>query len=338
MRPHRIRSLALALLVSAPAVAWAQEDDGPIKPPEIPTTPLPPEDKPVDAKPGATEDQVASTERRAQELFDEGKYEEAIGHWRFADGLRKDPGHEVSIGRALAKLGKLLEARELLRKLTSVELPPSAKTNEVDAHAAAEDVLRAVEKRIPKLDVAVRVKKGQKYIVRVDGSAVDVARLVKPIEVDPGKHALELEPQGGAVTKRSVDVKEATTEKVMVDLRPPPGFEVQKLAPYAFGLGAIGLGVGGVTGGLSLAKVNDVRSRCLDYHCLPADQSKADSAKTLGTVSTIGFIAGGVLAATGVVFLVWPRDPDAAPAAPTPKKTGLALGVGPGSVVLGGGF
>ena len=342
MRLLRTSSLALALVALGPGLAWAQDDDGPIKPPEIPSTTLPPEEKPADKdKPAPSEDQVASTERRAQELFDEGKFEEAIGHWRFADGLHHDPGHEVSIGRALAKLGKLLEARETFRKLTSVELPPNAKSNEVDAQAAAEDGARAVDARIPKLDVAVRAKKGTTYVVRLDGKSVELARLAKPLEVDPGAHTLEVEPLrgGGALVKRTVTVKESQIERVLVDLRPPPGFEVQKLAPVALALGAVSLGLGGVTGGLSLAKVNDVKSRCVDGHCPPDDQAKADSARTLGTVSTIGFIAGGALAVTGAVLLFWPRDADDAPApGKAPKRTGLALGVGPTGFVVGGGF
>ncbi len=357
MTPHRTSFVAIAILVLVPGIAWAGGDDAPIQPPDIPTTSLPPEDAPVDpGKPAPAEapDVVAAREfeRRAQELFDEGKYDDAIGFYRKAEARRPDPSHDVGVARALAKLGKLLEAREVFRKLTGVELPPNAPSSAVDAQAAAEDGARALEPRIPKLDVAVRTKKGARFIVRLDGAAIDPKLLAAPIQVDPGPHAIEVEPTrgGGSLVKRSVTAREGQTERVLVDLRPPPGFDVQKLAPYAIGLGVIGLGLGGVTGGLSLAKVSDVKSRCVEGHCPSTDQSKADSARTLGTVSTVGFVLGGALAVAGVVLIAWPstHDGDApvsapAPApgskpAPAPKTAAFTLGVGPGSVLVGGSF
>jgi hypothetical protein len=62
--------------------------------------------------------------------------------------------------------------------------------------------------------------------------------------------------------------------------------------------------VGAVTGLLALSKANDVKSRCDAGHCPAEDESKANSAKTLATVSTIGFVVGGVGVGAGAFLLI----------------------------------
>lgn len=84
----------------------------------------------------------------------------------------------------------------------------------------------------------------------------------------------------------------------------------------AGGVGIVGLGVGGVTGLVASGKHDD--SKCADDRC--PDQGGVDREKdaaTMATVSTIGFIAGGVLLAAGVVmYLVAPK---------AEKRTGYIL-------------
>jgi hypothetical protein len=76
----------------------------------------------------------------------------------------------------------------------------------------------------------------------------------------------------------------------------------------ALGVGAAGLVVGGITGGLVLGKHGDIIKSCPEGHCLPAQkasiQPEIDSYNRMGTIATIGFIAGGALAVTGVVLML----------------------------------
>jgi hypothetical protein len=78
------------------------------------------------------------------------------------------------------------------------------------------------------------------------------------------------------------------------------------LAPalVAFGVSAVALGVGGVAGAMSLSNVSDLRGRCPANRCAPEQQREIDSTKTLGTVSTVGFAAGGAALAVGAVLLL----------------------------------
>lgn len=94
----------------------------------------------------------------------------------------------------------------------------------------------------------------------------------------------------------------------------------------ALGVGGAGLVAGGVTGFMAMSKHSDLVSACGGKPCPPSKQSDVDSYNTLGLVSTVGFIVGGVGAAAGVALLVLQPNLVSAPAAPT---TGSGLRVMP---------
>jgi len=75
-----------------------------------------------------------------------------------------------------------------------------------------------------------------------------------------------------------------------------------------FGVGIVGLGLGAVTGAMTLSKANKVDPQCANDICAPAAKSDLDSAKTLGTISTIGFAVGAAGVVAGVVGLLLPRE------------------------------
>jgi hypothetical protein len=78
-------------------------------------------------------------------------------------------------------------------------------------------------------------------------------------------------------------------------------------------VGGVGLILGAITGGIALGDHSDIASSCPDPKNCPASvQSKIDSYHTMGTLSTVGFVAGGVLAVAGIVMWVL---------APSAKKT-----------------
>ena len=64
--------------------------------------------------------------------------------------------------------------------------------------------------------------------------------------------------------------------------------------------------MGGVAGGLALSKHDSLvdSAACDPDECLPSARSDVSGLDTLRTVSTTGFIVGGVLTATGVALLL----------------------------------
>lgn len=102
------------------------------------------------------------------------------------------------------------------------------------------------------------------------------------------------------------------------------------------GAGGVGIAVGGVAGVIALSDARSVKSACgPDYAtCDSASVDAASTGKTMATVSTIAFVAGGVVAAAGL-YLVLTSPSRAWTAASAPVA---AVGVGPGGAALRGSF
>jgi hypothetical protein len=62
--------------------------------------------------------------------------------------------------------------------------------------------------------------------------------------------------------------------------------------------------VGSVAGVLAIRKRNELASVCPGSVCDPVEGPARDKYRSYGTISTVGFIVGGVGAAAGVVLLL----------------------------------
>src|SRR5262249_48682518 len=98
-----------------------------------------------------------------------------------------------------------------------------------------------------------------------------------------------------------------------------------------FGVAGLGVGVGLITGAMASHDTGQLEKSCPDKKCYDDAAGTYDSAKTFSTVSTISFIAGGALAASGIGVLLWNGS-----RASSSVQAGLV--VGPGSVKLSGRF
>jgi hypothetical protein len=101
-------------------------------------------------------------------------------------------------------------------------------------------------------------------------------------------------------------------------------------------IGVGGLVVGAITGSLSLSQTSTIKSQCQPSGACPptlsdgtVTQTALGNARTMATVSDVGFIAGGVVAALGAVFVI---------VAATKKPHAMAFRLGPGSFALSGQF
>jgi hypothetical protein len=75
-----------------------------------------------------------------------------------------------------------------------------------------------------------------------------------------------------------------------------------------FGLAAVGVVGGTVTGILSISAVNSAKSGCAGNRCPPSTYNDIDTATTTGNISTVAFIVGGAGAAAGVVGFLLRRS------------------------------
>ncbi|MEJ7729112.1 MAG: hypothetical protein WKG00_07850 [Polyangiaceae bacterium] len=329
--PGRSASLLwAALLVMAPAVATAQ-----------PATPS------SDAKDGARK-----LAERGYELFQAGKYGEAIGHFDKAEQLFHAPPHLLFIARSQAKLGKLLAARAAYDAIVAERLASYAPDAFVLAQQEARIEVAALRTRLPTLELRIRGAAPSAVEVQIDGASVPVARERQRIPVDPGKHTVVARSGAAPPLTRSVAAMESMSIPVERFFDGAPGAPAagpgagapveapdegapSSLVPpiVAFAVGGVGLGVGAITGAMSLSIVSDIEAHCTDEtsgakRCRPQDEPDADTARTLGTVSTVSFVVGGVGVATGAILLLL-RAQDDAPAQPQVSRRASGVTVTP---------
>ena len=134
----------------------------------------------------------------------------------------------------------------------------------------------------------------------------------------------------------------ATTTNANKSSASPSSAQVETAHPSyvpsitAFGIGAAGLVTGAVAGGLALSKRSSLDSVCTSAHACPLGESgDISSLQTTSTVSTVGFIVGGVGVVTGALFLLLLRPSSTA----EPSASGaLVPYVGPAGAGLTGTF
>lgn len=109
------------------------------------------------------------------------------------------------------------------------------------------------------------------------------------------------------------------------------------LAIVSLVLGGAGLVTGTVTGVLAMSKRSDLHnnSDCTGDRCLPTVRNEVQNFRALRTVSSIGFIAGGVFTATGIVLLLASGSSSNKGELSRPA---VALRLAPGDVSLTGQF
>jgi hypothetical protein len=172
--------------------------------------------------------------------------------------------------------------------------------------------------------VAVKVTMdGEKLAERLEGTA---------LAIDPGEHTFTFETAGQPPVTRKLLIQEAQKdrrESIVLGspagaVTPPPpappppapvasGMGTQKvLALVAGGLGIAGVGVGSAFGLVAMSKKNDAQNACPAACATPDGVDKWKDAESTGNVSTIAFVAGGVLAAAGVVLWLTAPSGDAA--------------------------
>lgn len=267
---------------------------------------------------------------------DKGDFRAALKSYEAADAIMHVPTTGLEVARAQAQLGQLLEARESLGRV--MRLPPKAGEPApfTGARKAAEQLSTELGARIPSVTVVVvNGEAGQPVQLTFDGETVPPAAAQAPRKVNPGRHTI-VARSGSLEKKDEISVNEREARTVTVDLKPliappdPPHVEeaprqastLPKILVFGgFGVGLVGVGVGTVTGLMSISKVNDVKNDCVGDLCKPSRRGDIDSARSLGTISTVAFIVGGAGIGAGVVGLILSGK---APSEPPPGTTARA--------------
>lgn len=285
--------------------------------------------------------------RSGQELRDRGDLEGALRALTQAHALVHTPITAVELARTQSQMGHLVDARETALSVARMPIAASESEATRTARAEAADLAEQLHRRIGTVRVSFSgAVPGQTPSLRVDGVAVPADALGAPVRVDPGKHELVASVQGGPPSRIEVDVAEGGHVDATIPLTsppapppiaeppvtpppPPPSSQASATSPLVwigFGAAVAGVAVGGVTGGLAIAKANT--SECRDTRCTAQGISDIHAGRSFALVSTISFAVAATGALVGLYGLTW-----GAPEAPR-----AAVVVLPGALVAQGTF
>ena len=264
-------------------------------------------------------------------LADSGDCKGAIEKLSRAESLYHAPSILGRLGECQVQVGQIVAGTENHNRVVREQLAATAPKAFRDAQERAKGVLNTALPKIARLTVRVDPA-DVKAQVTVAGVAIPPALIGVERPTDPGTHEVVVSAPGYLEQKTSVTLAEGATQEIAVKLEKDPNAAVaaapppvatgpvittgptqppsdtgpkksNTLAYVALGVGGAGLVVGGITGFLALGKKGDLKG-CVDTKCPSSQQSTLDSAKSMATVSTVGFAVGFVGVGVGVVLLL----------------------------------
>lgn len=305
----------------------------------------------------ATRDAARELAHRAEAASRSGDYRRAADLYRRAYALVPAPTLSIREARALAQIGKLVEAAEAYVRTIRTPLQPSSPAVFDQAVAQAKSELAALRPRIPQLKISVQGVPARRVVVELDGRVVPRALVGVAAPVDPGAHELTAKGPRGGHTEARVVLEPAESRSVVLTLRPvttsaagnaavtagtpatgepaPARGRAQRTWGFiGLGVGAAGLGVGLVTGLMATSRHSSAQRECPGNRCVAGStgQNDVNAFRTLRTISTIGYIAGAVGVAAGVTLLL------TAPSTHGERAVGVRASIGLGTASLAGWF
>lgn len=304
--------------------------------------------------------QSEGTAAAAESLFQEGRklmdakrYGEACPKFAASQKMAPAIGTLLNLADCYEKNNQLASAWARFHEAIALAQRLGRTAREQTARERADKL----EPRLIKLTILSRTAGVE---VKLDGAPIDSAAMATPIPVDPGRHSVEATAKGKKpftkdfeVTEKSrspsveIPVLEDEPRAEVRDDRTDPKKDKKTSTPdeskkwpaqktlglVIAGVGVVGLGVGGIFGLRTRSQWSEAVEHCTGNECDQDGFDLANSARTSGNISTVAVIAGGAfLVGGGILFFTAPK---------TPKSTAastLRVGLGPGSLLLGGQF
>lgn len=277
----------------------------------------------------------------ADALFEEGRKLMAQGRVRdactkFKDSLEKAPGvgTQLNLGDCYERLGLTASAWSTFKDAEA----EAHRTGKSDRERTARERAKQLEAKLGKIVLVFAEKLDKTGEVKRDGLVLDDAVISGPIPTDPGLHKIEvtakgkkplvltvevaqgpvqqkvdvprLEPDGTAIVTTAEPGGEKATPRYSASMvGAPSGSPLRTVGLVTAGVGIVAIGVGAYFGVRTYSLWKDVLDRCDPTACDAQGKQSGDDARTAGTISTVGFVAGGLLTAGGIVmFIVAPKS------------------------------
>jgi hypothetical protein len=298
---------------------------------------------------------------QGNEAYDKGDYALALALYTSAFKLRTSYDIARNLGLTQLKLGRYRDAIGNFNY--SLEHYPS---NRADTKKQVVEWLAQARTQVGTLHLVVDPSAAD---CKLNGAPIGADEREGDIAADPGEAKIECSMQGYASGKGSVKIEKGQTSELQIKLKALPdakrggggGGGGDTIAPdprrgtilwVGAAAAAAGIGVGAVTGVISLVKAGDADATLAGLQqsskraspCAPpaADAKCSDllaarkEQDAFGSVAVWTLVAGGVAGAGTVAYALVTRSRPAAPA----QKTSLAPVIAPGAagVVISGAF
>jgi hypothetical protein len=253
----------------------------------------------------------------------------------------KSARHAFALAECNEEAGKLKTAADQYnRYLRGVKRLPAAKRGkERTRRDAAKQRLKALRKRMPLLSFKLPGDLSD-YTVKIDAveQSERTLRFAQPF--NPGSYEVEVELPNGTVERHHVELAEGDSREITVQAtslldpvsKPPPAkaapepweddrdvpegedstpsepIPMRTWAYVAGGVGAAGILVGTITGGLAIGEKSTIDDNCNGEACNHQGKLAADDAQALALGSTISVIVG--FAGLGAGVAIWFLAPD----------------------------
>jgi hypothetical protein len=282
----------------------------------------------------------AEDQASAKALFDRGLADMSAGRLEagcpaIAESYRLDPrpGTLFTLAECEAKRGRTATAVELYDDYLSqyARLPPDKQKQQGHRRQIAQEQRSSLAPQVALLTILLAPDAPPGTTLTRDGRDVAPAAIGLALPVDPGEHVLTVRE----LDRSSLDVpvRIGAGEKKLLTLPrppPPPLFTPRRTGALGAGVaGVVGLLVGAVAGGLTLAKKGVIDAHCDfpgdPYGCDATGLGATSAAKSLSVASTVGFVVGALgVGASLVLFFTEPAG-----------SGGRGLGLGGGMLTAG---
>lgn len=352
--PHRARTMAATCALAAGVLAAAAA--------------------PARAQNGADKAAADTLFGEGKKLIAAGNPEAACAKFEASLSRVRQLGAQLALASCYETLGKTASAWGEFRAAASA----AAKARDGQRRRFAEERATALEARLSRL--VIKVEPGYRIDglqVKRDGVEVDRAELGTPVPVDPGDFTVEAQAPGWMPWSTTITVSLPGTVEVVVPALgkapvkveeppepadpPAPRLRADPEEPRRQGRRTLAYVVGGsglavvatslIVGALASSKWSEAQDHCEDLNSarLSCDQEGvdlADSASSLGTLSTVTFVVGAAAVGAGAYLYVTSRPTEVAPGGHATARrrasrvTALVPAVGPhqAGLVLQGGF
>jgi hypothetical protein len=263
---------------------------------------------------------------RGYKLFVAKKYEKALAEFRASLEIVASPNARLYVARCLRENGEMVDAYGELEQ-TEADAKALADRDaryEQTAQSASEEradlakSLALITFAVSRATPNTTVKLGHEEI---QPGAWENVRPVMPGTVEVTVHTPPDPPKRQTLTLAAGETKTVEIEAVAPPPPPPPVVAVapppppraaEKLRPFAYvagGIGVAGVLTFAIAGAMSNATYSGLKSDCNDGPCPPSRANDVSTGRTQQTIANVGLVVGLVgIAAGTTLFIVSAKD------------------------------